>query len=252
MVTRPLGLSSETNRRAAGVTEPKPPVRLVGVTKSYRRGGNVEQVLRGVDLCVQTGQVVFLLGPSGCGKTTLLSIIGGILRPDAGAVELFGQDIGALDEAARSNIRRTCIGFVFQRFHLLRGLSAEENVALPLVLAGVSRAAAHRRARKILEQVGLGDRGDRDPREMSVGMCQRVAIARALACDPPLILADEPTASLDARTGASIMQLLRGLATSGRRTVIVVTHDTRILEYADEVYELRDGKLRAMHMAGSR
>ncbi len=218
-------------------------VRLEHVTKSYRRGEHVEQVLRGVDLSVARGECVYLLGPSGCGKTTLLSIIGCVLRPDSGKVELFGTEVGGLAEAERSALRRSTIGFVFQRFHLLRGLTAEENVMLPLILAGVSRRAARRQARRLLELVGLEGRADQDPRLMSVGQCQRVAIARALACDPPLLLADEPTASLDAQTGAKVMRLLRELAKTRQHTVIVVTHDRRILEYADRVFELEAGRL---------
>lgn len=224
-------------------------VRLADVRKSYRRGGNTEEVLRGVNLSVREGQLVYLVGPSGCGKTTLLSIIGCILQPDAGKVELFGRDVTTLDEKQRSDLRRTCVGFVFQRFHLLRGLTAEENVMLPLVLAGASQEVARRKARRLLEIVGLGGRGDQDPRDMSVGMCQRVAIARALACDPPLILADEPTASLDAVSGPAVMQLLRDLTRSSARTVIVVTHDTRILDFADQIYELNLGTVRPWNQA---
>ncbi len=218
-------------------------VRLRAVRKAYRRGTHVEEVLRGVDLQLRPAACYYLLGPSGCGKTTLLSIIGCILRPDGGSVELFGQDVTRLAEEQRAALRRTRIGFIFQKFHLLRGLNAVQNVIVPMTLLGVSERLAHRRAEELLELVGLKDYGNHDPRMMSVGQCQRVAIARALANDPELILADEPTASLDAESGPQIMALLRDLAHETGKTVLVVTHDARILEFADEIYELRNGTL---------
>ncbi len=218
-------------------------VRLEAVRKAYKRGSHVEEVLRGIDLELAPATCCYLLGPSGCGKTTLLSIIGCILRPDRGRVELFGRDVTALDEEQRAKLRRCRLGFIFQRFHLLRGLTALQNVIVPMTLLGVSDRLARRRAEELLERVGLKDYRDHDPRLMSVGQCQRVAIARALANDPDLILADEPTASLDAESGPQVMALLRDLAHEAGKTVLVVTHDARILHFADQIYELKNGQL---------
>ena len=235
------GQRSACSTTARGATAA---VRLRGIQKAYRRGSNVEPVLRGVDLEVAEGRCCFLMGPSGCGKTTLLSIIGCVLRPDAGRVELFGEDVTELDEERRAAVRRVRVGFVFQRFHLLRGLTALENVVVPMTLLGVSERLARQRALELLELVGLRGQADQDPRTMSVGQCQRVAIARALANDPPLILADEPTASLDADSGPHTMALLRTLAAESGKTVIVVTHDARIVQFADVIYELNNGRIR--------
>jgi len=218
-------------------------VQLVDVHKAYVRGGAATQVLTGCNLTVRRGECVFLMGPSGSGKTTLLSIIGCVLRPDAGAVRVMGRDVNSISPAASAELRRTHIGFVFQKHHLVHGLSALENVCLPLVLDGVSRAVAERRGRELLDRVGLLDKARCEPRRLSVGQCQRVAVARALAADPPLILADEPTAALDAALGQQAMQLLRALTVEAGKTAIVVTHDPRIESYADRTFVMESGKL---------
>lgn len=224
---------------------------MIGVDKSYVRGGTSTRVLNGCDLTVRRGECVYLVGPSGSGKTTLLSIIGCVLQADAGRVRILGRDVQSLSTAEKSELRRRGIGFVFQRFHLVRGLSALDNVCLPLTLDGVDRPTAVRRGRELLDRVGLADKVRQDPRRLSVGQCQRVALARALAADPPLILADEPTASLDAELGQQAMQLLRDLTVELRKTVIVVTHDPRIEAFADRILVMESGRMTPQHHTAS-
>lgn len=213
------------------------------VRKAYRRGSSVATVLVDVDLQVHAGEFIVLAGPSGSGKTTLLSILGCILRPDEGQVRVLGRDVGDLSASELATLRRDRIGFLFQRFHLIRGLSAVENVSVPLLLAGISEREAQRQAAERLAEVGLADFHKKDPRRMSVGQCQRVALARAVVNRPDLILADEPTASLDAESGQAAMKLIRRIVDEEHRTAIIVTHDTRVFKYADHVLELRGGRL---------
>jgi putative ABC transport system ATP-binding protein len=214
-----------------------------GVTKTYGQGEAAAQVLYGVDLHVERGRSVFLAGPSGSGKSTLLSILGCILSPDQGHVEILGQDLAALDSQQRTLLRRDRIGFVFQRFHLIHGLTACENVGVPLLLRGISSDKVRLRALELLEAVGLFDHANVHPRKLSAGQCQRVALARALANDPDLILADEPTAALDAANGHEMMELLWRLTTQRGKTAIVVTHDSRIFCFADHIYWLENGRV---------
>jgi putative ABC transport system ATP-binding protein len=218
-------------------------VELRGVDKSYARGNTTTRVVDSVDFAARRGECVFLLGPSGSGKTTLLSIIGCVLSADGGTVNVMGHDVSKLDPFTLADVRREHIGFVFQRFHLIRGLSAAENVAVPLTLAGWTTSDSARRARELLALVNIQELANVQPNRLSVGQCQRVAFARALAADPDLILADEPTASLDARTGHQALQLLRRLTVDAGKTVIVVTHDPRILEFADRVLHMENGRL---------
>ena len=185
----------------------------------------------------------FLLGPSGSGKTTLLSIIGCVLSADCGVVRILGHDVAGLSRDEAALLRRQHIGFVFQRLHLIRGLTAMENVAVPLTLSGWTPSDAARRANELLAHVDMTDKVDVQPHRLSVGQCQRVAFARALAADPDLILADEPTASLDAKTGHQALELLRRLTVNAGKTVIVVTHDPRILQFADRIVHMENGKL---------
>jgi len=220
-----------------------PVVRAWNLHKAYRRGNTSTTVLEGIDLSVEQGECVYLAGPSGSGKTTLLSILGAILSPDQGCVHVLGQDVFALSLRDRTMLRRDRLGFVFQRFHLIRGLSVLDNVSVPLTLRGVSRQAAHRRTRQLLEAVGLADQARSHPNKLSVGQCQRVALARALAGDPELILADEPTASLDAANGLEVMALFRRLTTAEGKAAVVVTHDQRIYHFADRVLWLEDGRI---------
>lgn len=218
-------------------------VNLRDVHKTYRRGQDCCAVLAGTDFHVRRGEFVILMGPSGCGKTTLLSIVGGVLQADCGRVEVLGMKLSELDEQRRTLFRREHLGFIFQRFHLLRGLSAIDNVVVPMSLAGCPETEARRRAGELLERVGLSDKADSPVDRLSAGQCQRIAIARALAGDPDIILADEPTASLDAENGQSVIRLLRELTIIGGRSVVVVTHDDRIARFADRVCHMRDGRL---------
>ncbi len=216
---------------------------LHGVSKWYCRGPSKTVVFDGVDLKINAPECVFLLGPSGSGKTTLLSILGCVLTADEGEVRVLGRDLCRLDGPSAALLRRDHIGFVFQRFHLIRGLTSAENVAVPLVLRGWATADAARRATEMLDQVDLADFAATQPSRMSVGQCQRVALARALVGDPELVLADEPTASLDAEAGQQAMQLLRKLTTDVGKTLVVVTHDQRILPFADRVLHMANGRL---------
>lgn len=218
-------------------------VSLKGVCKSFTRGGSTVRVLDDVSLDARRGECVFLVGPSGSGKSTLLSIIGCVLSADRGELQLAGHDVSQLCEEEVARLRLRHVGFVFQRFHLIRGLTAEENVAVPLILDGWSQSDASERAQDLLEAVELGDKRQAQVNRLSVGQCQRVAFARALAADPDLILADEPTASLDARTGHQALALLRRLTVESGKTVMVVTHDPRILTFADRILLLENGTL---------
>jgi putative ABC transport system ATP-binding protein len=233
-----------------------PLLALEGVTKSFRRGDEEVVALAGVDLSVARGELLLIMGPSGSGKSTLLHLLGGLERPTrgrvvfrakaAGAADVAasgGEDLARLDDEALARLRRTAIGFVFQEFHLLPTLSAEENAMLPLLLDGAATAAAHGRARAMLERVGLSARRDHLPDQLSGGERQRVAIARALVADPPLLLCDEPTGSLDSARGREIFALLRELADREGRAVVVVTHDPAALPFATRVVELRDGRI---------
>lgn len=214
-----------------------------GLAKAFGTGEARVEALRGVDLDVNAGELLLLVGPSGCGKTTLLSIIGTMLDRDAGECEVIGRDPQRMDPTERARFRGNSIGFVFQGFNLLPRLSALENVAVPLLIAGVSRARAEARAKQVLETVGLGPRLHAYPTELSGGQQQRVAIARALARDPPLILCDEPTSNLDQRTGGEMVELLRTAGRSAGRALIVATHDTRIFGLADRVAQMEDGRV---------
>lgn len=215
------------------------------VTKTYGSGAVAYQALRGVDFVVNQGELVMLSGPSGSGKTTLLSILGGVLTASSGQVSLFGRDITHIAEQELPDLRLEYIGFVFQGHNLMASLSACDNVALMLQLRGQSRAAARKQALKLLDAVGLGDKADSKPSNLSGGQRQRVAIARALAGDPPLILADEPTASLDAQSGLVVTELLKDLCKKSGKTVVIVTHDNRIYHLADRIVRIEDGSIRS-------
>ena len=214
-----------------------------GVTKTYGSGNAAVTALRGIDLDVRRGELLMLVGPSGCGKTTLISIIAAILDQDSGTCEVLGRDIRDMTPPEKAHFRGDSIGFVFQVFNLLPALSLVENVAVPQLIAGTPRKRAVVRATELLEMVGLGERRHSRPPELSGGQQQRVAIARALARDPKLIICDEPTSSLDHRTGTNMMEILHGIAADGDRAVVVVTHDTRVLEFADRTLRMDDGKI---------
>ena len=186
---------------------------------------------------------MMLVGPSGCGKTTLISIIAGILNQDEGSCELFGENLIAMHSQDKLRFRARNIGFVFQAFNLLPSLTATENVSIPLIINGAKRIEAERKANIVLEQVGLGDRVTSLPSQLSGGQQQRVAIARALVHSPRLIVCDEPTSSLDHETGHTVMELLKDVALHKDRTLVVVTHDSRIFNFADRIAEMDDGHI---------
>ncbi len=218
-------------------------IELHQLTKTYGEGALAFQALKGIDLTVPQGQFMMLVGPSGSGKTTLLSILGCVLAPTTGQATLFGEPLHDRKESELPRLRLSYIGFIFQGHNLMPALSAEENVALPLELRGYSHKAAVLEARAMLDAVGLNDKFKKRPDELSGGQRQRVSVARAVAGRPPLILADEPTASLDAETGMQVSMLLKRLATERGHTVVVVTHDNRIFHLADRTVFIEDGQL---------
>ncbi len=220
-----------------------PAIALKGLTKVYGEGALALRVLKGIDLTVEQGEFLMLVGPSGSGKTTLLSILGCVLSQTAGEGYLFGQPLHGRKERELPAMRLSYIGFIFQGHNLMPALTAEQNVAVPLELRGYSRRAALQEARDTLAAVGLSDKFARRPDELSGGQRQRVAVARAVAGRPPLILADEPTASLDAESGAQVSALLKRLAAERGHTVVVVTHDSRIFHLADRIVHIEDGLL---------
>ncbi|TWU55662.1 ABC transporter ATP-binding protein [Rubripirellula reticaptiva] len=214
-----------------------------GVKKAYVIGGKKHWVLNGVDFFAHAGECVFLSGPSGSGKSTLLSIIGCLLDCDEGEINIAGQRADQMSISKRTAMRRVNIGFVFQRFQLIRGLSAKDNVSVPLTMQGMSLSDARDRASEMLKRVGLEMHRDQLPTSMSPGQCQRVALARAVVASPKLLLADEPTAALDSKSGQDVMELLRELVESTGAATVVVTHDPRISRYADRICEIENGSL---------
>ncbi|MFE7741939.1 ABC transporter ATP-binding protein [Nocardia sp. NPDC057455] len=215
---------------------------LSGVTKEYRVGGQAVRALDDVGLRIESGEFTSIIGPSGSGKSTLLHLLGALDSPDAGSIRFRGKEIGALEEEQQSAFRRHQVGFVFQFFNLLPTLSAWENVAIPKLLDGTGLRKAKPRALELLDRVGLAERAEHRPAELSGGQMQRVAVARALIMEPPLILADEPTGNLDSKTGAAILELLGEIAGSGS-SVVMVTHDMGAVTYCDRVITLRDGRI---------
>jgi putative ABC transport system ATP-binding protein len=218
-------------------------VRCRDVTKEFVTGDTKVQALRGIDVDVRQGELTLLVGPSGCGKTTLISVIAGLLDPTAGAVEVFGRDLTAMTGRRLVNFRGENIGFVFQQYNLLPALTAAENAAVPLLIAGWARPKAVAKAAEVLAMVGLGDKVNARPSQLSGGQQQRVAIARALVHEPRLLVCDEPTAALDAESGRTVMELIRRVAVQPDRSVIVVTHDSRIYQFGDRMILMSDGRV---------
>lgn len=218
-------------------------VKTVGLTRTYRLGASIITAVSEVNLEIKEATFVSILGPSGAGKTTLLNLIGLNDYPTAGKVIFKGEDTSLLTDNKRRKIRLRDIGFIFQTFNLLPTLTALENVELPMALAKISLKEQRERATQLLESVGLKDRIQHRPKELSTGEMQRVAIARALANSPSLILADEPTGELDSETGSEIIKLLFNLCRKQKTTVIVATHDKKVAKIADITYEIRDGSL---------
>ena len=217
-------------------------VRTRGLSRSFSMGSETVVALDGVELDVPRGSFTAVLGPSGSGKSTLLHLLGGLVRPSAGSIEVDAQRLEAMDENALAAFRRTTVGFIFQSFNLIPSMTALGNVGFPMQFAGARPAARQERAWELLRDVGLEDRAYHRPAELSGGQQQRVAVARALVNDPKLILADEPTGNLDSLSGAQMMHLLAELHRQGR-TVIVVSHDPRILRYATHIIRLLDGRV---------
>lgn len=218
-------------------------VRCQNVVKVYDTGGQKVTALNGINLDIPMGELMMLVGPSGCGKTTLISVIAGILDQDSGYCEVFGEDLLNMSNQHKLAFRARNIGFVFQAFNLLPSLSAAENVSIPLIINGMKRAEAERKAINVLEQVGLGARVTALPSELSGGQQQRVAIARSLVHSPRLIVCDEPTSSLDHETGRNVMKLLKEVAVHKDRALVIVTHDPRIFDFADHIAEMDDGHI---------
>jgi lipoprotein-releasing system ATP-binding protein len=215
-----------------------------GVTKAYDDGARRVEVLRGVDLEVGPGELLAVVGPSGSGKSTLLHLLGALDRPDAGSIEVAGQDLGALAGARLAAFRNRTIGFVFQFHELLPDFTALENVGLPGRIARRPAAAVERRARELLDEVGLAERGDHFPGQLSGGERQRVALCRALLLEPPLLLADEPTGNLDPASGEQVFGLLLEMQRRHRTTAVVVTHNPEIARRCDRILALEGGALR--------
>ncbi len=218
-------------------------VRIRGVTKDFGKGDQRVQALRGIDWDIFPGQMTMIVGPSGCGKTTLLSVVAGILDADEGVVDIFGHDVTRMSGGQKTRFRADRIGFVFQQYNLLPALTAAENAAIPLVIAGWGRAKAVARAVEVLEGLGMGPKVEKLPSQLSGGQQQRVAIARALVHEPSLLVCDEPTAALDHETGLTVMELLRQAAVRPDRAVVVVTHDNRVFHFGDRIAHMDDGGL---------
>jgi putative ABC transport system ATP-binding protein len=223
-----------------------PAILLRGVTKEFGRGDTVTRALRGVDLEVPSGELLVLAGPSGCGKTTLVSIVAGTLEPSDGEVVVLGKDLVAMSNGRKVKFRRENVGFVFQSYNLLPSLTAAENAAVPLLIAGWRRRDAVEVAADMLDLLGLGDRLINLPNELSGGQQQRVAIARALVHDPRLLVCDEPTSALDAENGRITMELIARIAVQPGRAVIVVTHDSRVFTFANRIATMEDGRIESV------
>jgi putative ABC transport system ATP-binding protein len=232
-------MSSVSRARSNGDA---PVVHVQGVTRYYRMGDEVVHAVDGVTLVIGAGEYVAIVGPSGCGKSTLLNLIGAIDRPTAGTVAIQGRRVDAMSDREATRFRLLHVGFVFQRFYLMPTLTARENVELPMAEAGLSKAERRERARELLAYVGLERRERHRPPQLSGGEQQRVAIARSLANRPALLLADEPTGELDARTGAEVITLFGRLNQDGT-TIVVVTHDEELARAARRVVHMRDGRI---------
>jgi putative ABC transport system ATP-binding protein len=214
---------------------------LKGITKEYELGKTTVRALRGLDLTIDSGEVVAIMGPSGSGKSTLMHILGALDTPTSGTASIDGADLKLLKEDQLVTLRGKKVGFVFQTFNLIPTLSAQRNVELPMIFQGVAKRERAKKARELLTKVGLAERMKHKPNELSGGERQRVAVARSLANNPEIILADEPTGNLDTETGQAILDLLKDLSTRDGKTVIIVTHDPEAAAIADRIITLRDG-----------
>lgn len=218
-------------------------IQIKNIVKEFGAGSQTIRVLHGIDVDIRSGELTFLVGESGSGKTTMISIIAGILYPTEGSVTVFGEDIYGLSDDDLVRFRLDTIGFIFQQYNLIPTLTAEENAAVPLVAAGMKRGPAVERGHAMLEKLNIADQAKKLPRQLSGGQQQRVAIARALVHEPRLVVCDEPTAALDARSGRRVMDLLREVALAEDRAVIIVTHDNRVFDLADRILVMEDGRI---------
>ena len=223
--------------------ETQPAIRARGITRDFKAGQQTIRVLHGIDLDVCPGELTYLVGESGSGKTTMISIMCGILWPTDGDVQVFGTDIYALSDNDLVNFRLNNIGFIFQQYNLIPSIDAASNAAVPLIAQGMNRLEARKRAVAMLEKLNIGDQASKMPNQLSGGQQQRVAIARALVHEPRLVVCDEPTAALDAKSGRRVMDLLREVGVAEDRSVIIVTHDNRIFDLADRILVLEDGRI---------
>lgn len=216
-------------------------IETVEVTKTYMSGGRPLEVLKGINLKVEPGEFMAIMGPSGSGKSTLLNMIGALDRPTSGKVFINGTDLSQLNDNQIADVRNTEIGFIFQFFNLIPRMAAQKNIELPMAIKGISRGQRKKRALNLLDLVGLGDRADHKPSQLSGGEQQRVAIARALANEPNILLADELTGNLDSKTGAEIMLLLRQLNQEEGKTFVLITHDPQVAQNTDRLVSFKDG-----------
>tara|TARA_R110000850_G_scaffold161222_1_gene285781 strand:- start:999 stop:1706 length:708 start_codon:yes stop_codon:yes gene_type:complete len=218
-------------------------IRINNIVKEFGAGNQTIRVLHGIDVDIRSGELTYLVGESGSGKTTMISIIAGILYPTEGSVTVFGEDIYGLSDDDLVRFRLDTIGFIFQQYNLIPTLTAEENAAVPLVAAGMKRGPAVERGHAMLEKLNIADQAKKLPKQLSGGQQQRVAIARALVHEPRLVVCDEPTAALDAKSGRRVMDLLREVALAEDRAVIIVTHDNRVFDLADRILVMEDGRI---------
>ncbi len=219
------------------------------ISKDFYVDGSASRVLFDVSFELKMGELTMLVGPSGCGKTTLISIISGILSPTDGDVDVINQRITGMSDEEKVLFRRHNIGLIFQEYNLLGALSAAENASIPLLAAGMPYEEANDKSRIVLDKIGMEGQSEKLPRQLSGGQNQRVAIARALVHNPKLIICDEPTAALDAKTGQGVLEVLREVANDTNRAVLIVTHDYRIFHFADRIIEMSDGKIIGDHTA---
>jgi len=218
-------------------------IETVDLVKEYKQGTQPLRVLNNVNLQIKRGEFMAIMGPSGSGKSTLLNMLGALDRPTSGRVLIDGVDISTLNDNSLANLRSKDIGFIFQQFNLIQRLDALGNVELPLSISGVPQKRREERSKKLLEMVGLGDRFDHRPNQLSGGEQQRVAIARSLANNPPLFLCDEPTGNLDSKTGQEIINILRQLNQEENKTFVLITHDPNVAQATDRLLQIRDGEI---------
>jgi len=229
--------------RTIGGCDPEAAICARGIARDFEAGQTTIRVLHGIDVDIRSGELTYVVGESGSGKTTLISIMCGILYPTEGEVKVFGTDIYKLTDTQLVKFRLQNIGFIFQQYNLIPSIDAASNAAVPLIAQGVPREEARERAKVLLDKLNIGNQADKLPRQLSGGQQQRVAIARALVHEPRLVVCDEPTAALDARSGRRVMDLLREVAVAPDRACIIVTHDNRIFDLADRIIVLEDGRI---------